>query len=649
MEFSTSSNLSFFFLLLCVSIILLLSEGQQSYVNNKQLDCYNNYSVTDGFLCNGPQRCNSYLAFRSTPLYDSPAIIAYLLGSEASAIAQINNISDVNKIPTDTQILVPVNCSCSATFYQHNTSYTLKDASETYFTVANNTFQGLTTCQALMHQNPYDSRNLSVDSQLLVPLRCACPSRNQTANGVRFLLTDLVDWGDSISSIAQTFGVDEQSIYDANGLSWNSLIYPFTPLLVPLKTEPTKIPTTQSPAPSISPPVEPSIVPESNKSSKKWVFIAVGIGAALILLALSGFLIWFFRLRSQRGKPLPPQGKRLPESVNYTAAASENYSGSVSSQGLRNVVESLTLYKFEELQKATGFFSEAHRIKGSVYHGAIKGDTAAIKRMRGDVSNEITILKQISHSHVIRLSGFCVHEGNTYLVYEFAENGSLSECLHEKSYRNSSCLGWKQRIQIAYDVADGLNYLHNYTNPPYIHKDLKSTNILLDRNFRAKIANFGLARTVENQDEGGLQLTRHVVGTQGYMAPEYLENGVVTPKLDVFTFGVVILELLSGREAASGDEKKGELLLSASIEQVLEGENVREKLRGFIDPSLRHEYPLDLAFSMAQLAKNCVAHDLNSRPTMAEVFMSLSKILSSSLDWDPSDELEHSRSLGHGR
>lgn len=284
--------------------------------------------------------------------------------------------------------------------------------------------------------------------------------------------------------------------------------------------------------------------------------------------------------------------------------------------------------------------------------------------MKGDVSDEINILKQINHSSIIRLSGFCVHDGNTYLVYEYAENGSLSDWLHSNSKTASystSNLGWKQRVQIAYDVADALNYLHNYTSPPYIHKNLKTSNILLDGHLRAKVANFGLARSLpENQD---LQLTRHVVGTHGYMAPEYIENGLVTPKLDVYAFGVVMLELLSGREATRGgrdgnkkkngeDEEDGEEeLLSATIRQVLGGQNVRDKLRGFIDPCLGHQYPLDLAYSLAQLAKNCIGtrDDLNSRPAMAEVFMTLSKILSSSMDWDPSDELEHSRSLNSRR
>ncbi|XP_043711390.1 protein LYK5 [Telopea speciosissima] len=650
------SNPFFYFLILFLFLFhsFHLSQAQQSYVNNKQLNCYNynNDSSVNGYLCNGPSKsCISYLTFRSLSPYNTPISIGYLLRAEAAQIAKINNIEEVDQIPTDTLVIVPVNCSCSGEFYQHNTSYILKDKQETYFSVANNTYQALTTCQALMNQNPYDSYNLSVGLSLEVPLRCACPSRNQTASGVRYLLTYLIAAGDSVAAIGETFGVDEQSINDANELQTGETVFFFTPILIPLKNQPTII-TKSSPPPPSQSPDSPPVVPGGNSSSKKWVFVGVGIAAGLALLALSGCLVWFLRRRTPRPKPIPEEGNKLGGSADYSAIP-ENRSGSVTLQGARFVIESLTLYNFEELQRATGSFSEGHRIKGSVYRGKINSDDAAIKRMKGDVSNEMNILKQINHSNVIRLSGFCVHQGSTYLVYEFAEKGSLSDWLHEKEYLSTCPLGWTQRVQIAYDVADGLNYLHNYTNPPYIHKDLKSSNILLDGNFRAKITNFGLARTLEEENqEEGFQLTRHVVGTQGYLAPEYIENGVVTPKLDIFAFGVVMLELLSGREAATAfdDEKKTDSLLCETIQLVLTGENVREKLRGFMDPSLRNEYPLDLAFSMAQLAENCVAYDLNSRPAIPDVFLSLSKILSSSLDWDPSDNnLQNSGSFSHGR
>lgn len=132
-------------------------EGQQIYLNNKQMDCYNDRNFTDGYACNGVQTsCQAYLTFRSIPPFNSPSSIGVLLGSEPTLIADANNMSSFDTIPTDTQVLVPIhNCTCSGPYYQYNTSYKLSSDSDTYFTVANDTYQGLTTCQALMAQNPF--------------------------------------------------------------------------------------------------------------------------------------------------------------------------------------------------------------------------------------------------------------------------------------------------------------------------------------------------------------------------------------------------------------------------------------------------------------------------------------------------------------
>ncbi|GLT35321.1 hypothetical protein SLA2020_097870 [Shorea laevis] len=459
----------------------------------------------------------------------------------------------------------------------------------------------------------------------------------------------MVTWRDDISVIAAKFGADEKSVLDANELSASDIIFPFTPILVPLTAEPKIIESQQTSPPPAPPPQTPTVVGES-KSSKKWVFVGVAAAAgSLLLLSLLGFLFCFNRRRSRKPKPLlepvPPQ----PPPPLPKFSGSSDYPLSISSQGIRHEIESLTLYKFEDIQAATGNFDESNRIKGSVYRASFRDDDAAVKVMKGDVSAEINLLKRINHTNIIRLSGFCLHEGSSYLVYQYAENGSVSDWLQSSKNQASQTLSWQQRVRIAYDVSDALNYLHNYTSPPYIHKNLKTSNILLDGNFRAKIANFGLARTLENANDGGLQLTRHVVGTQGYLAPEYIENGVITPKLDVFAFGVVMLELLSGREAAGAERNGDGEVLSASIKRVLEGDNVREKLEGFMDPALQHEYPLELAFSLAQLARKCVAHDLNARPSTVDVSNTLSKILSTSLDWDPSDELDSSTSMSSAR
>lgn len=632
------------------------TQSQQEYVNNKQLDCENTYNSTLGNICNSIPSCQSYLTFKSTPQFNTPSSISHLLNSSPSLISQSNNISTVQTLPTDTIITVPINCTCSNnnTYYQYNTSYTIQNTGETYLIVANNTYQALSTCQALIAQNPYNERNLVRGNNLTVPLRCACPTKKQSDEGFKYLLTYLVSEGESVSSIAEIFNVDPQSVNEANKLSSTSFIFYFTPLLIPLKNEPP--PKIVKPAsPPESPPPPPPVENGGSSSSTKWVIIGVVVGVVVLLLVgVALFFLCFRRRRQQKLQP-PAVGKAFSDSdtKKVSEITSTSQSWSLSSEGIRYAVDSLTVYKYEDLQNATNFFSEENKIKGSVYRASFKGDDAAVKILKGDVSSEINILKRINHANIIRLSGFCVYKGNTYLVYEFAENNSLDDWLHseknkDKNYSNSMCLSWFQRVQIAHDVADALNYLHNYANPPHVHKNLKSGNILLDGKFRGKVSNFGLARVMENEGgDEGFQLTRHVIGTQGYMAPEYIENGLITPKMDVFAFGVVILELLSGREVVGSDKSNGlgDQLLASTVNQVLEGDNVREKLRGFMDPNLRDEYPLDLAFSMAEIAKRCVARDLNSRPNVSEVFMILSKIQSSTLEWGPSGDLERSRSV----
>ena len=226
-------------------LVLLLnqhpSKAQQPYLYNKQLDCYEETNITSGFECNAESTCPSYITFRSTPSYYSAASIGSILGVESSVIAEINNITKFQPIPSDTHIIIPVTCSCSGQYYQQNSYYTVQSPSETFFTMANNTYQGLTTCQALQHENPHTSdKSLRVGMSVNVPLRCACPTPNQAASGLKYLLTYMITWGDDFSLIADLFSADVQSILDANELSGDSIIFPFTPLLIPLKSTPNK-------------------------------------------------------------------------------------------------------------------------------------------------------------------------------------------------------------------------------------------------------------------------------------------------------------------------------------------------------------------------------------------------------------------------
>lgn len=215
------------------------------------------------------------------------------------------------------------------------------------------------------------------------------------------------------------------------------------------------------------------------------------------------------------------------------------------------------------------------------------------------------------------LEGFCIdtEDGNCYLVYEYLENGSLYTRLHD---RKIDRLNWKTRLRIAVDIANGLQYIHEHTRPRVVHKDVKSSNILLDSNMRAKIANFGLAKS------GCNAITMHIVGTQGYIAPEYLSDGVVSTKMDVFSFGVVLLELISGREAV---DEKGKLLWMEAYENFNGNEEKhKRKLKDFIDDViLRESCSIDNVMNIMSIAIACLNRDSSKRPSMVDIVYALCK------------------------
>ncbi|KAH7510772.1 hypothetical protein FEM48_ZijujUnG0090100 [Ziziphus jujuba var. spinosa] len=228
--------------LLYLSLFHHSSFCQQEYISNETFfNCDDNAATSKGYLCGigHINSCMSFVSFRSRTPYDTAITIGHLFGSEASEIASLNHMSSLtDKIPMEKLILVPVSCTCSGNIFQHFTPFTVK-SSETYFGTANKTYQGLTTCQALIDQNYYDPDDIPVGSELMVPVRCACPTEKQTANGVSSLLTYTIYKDDvkGVTSIGEKFGVNQQSILEANMLSQNSTIYLFTPILVPLKGE----------------------------------------------------------------------------------------------------------------------------------------------------------------------------------------------------------------------------------------------------------------------------------------------------------------------------------------------------------------------------------------------------------------------------
>ncbi|KAG6657745.1 hypothetical protein CIPAW_04G112300 [Carya illinoinensis] len=306
--------------------------------------------------------------------------------------------------------------------------------------------------------------------------------------------------------------------------------------------------------------------------------------------------------------------------------------------GLTDVSVKSVEFSYEELVTATDNFSLANKIGqggfGVVYYAELRGEKAAIKMMGMQASREflaeLNVLTRVHHLNLVRLIGYCVEE-SLFLVYEYIENGNLGQHLRGSSGRDP--LSWAARVQIALDSARGLEYIHEHTVPVYIHRDIKSANILIDKNLHGKVADFGLTKLTE----GNTSLSsRGVKGTFGYMPPEYVQYGDVSSKVDVFAFGVVLFELISAKEAvmrpnSSTVESKG---LIALFEDVLNQPNCMEDLRKLVDPRLGDDYPLYSVQKMAMLAKACTQTNPQLRPSMRAIVVALMTLSSTTEKWD---------------
>ncbi|XP_052210748.1 lysM domain receptor-like kinase 3 isoform X3 [Diospyros lotus] len=282
---------------------------------------------------------------------------------------------------------------------------------------------------------------------------------------------------------------------------------------------------------------------------------------------------------------------------------------------------------------------------GSVYLGNLRGNDVAIKQMKNTKSkeflSEINILCRVQHTNSIKLIGYTGGGDSLFLVYEFAKNGALSSHLHNPTERGYKPLTWIMQVQIALDAAKGLEYIHLNTKPSFIHRDVKSSNILLDSGFHAKIADFGLVKLSEHSPDNGTTASR-IVGTFGYLAPEYARDGCVTTKIDVYAFGVVLMELLTGLPALRRDASTGSMQyvercsLMDYVLSVLENGDAFTKLSQSIDPTLT-QYHRGSLLQMALLSKDCVNADWNQRPDMSNVVLRLEHALVCSKEWEKAE------------
>ncbi|KAI3730921.1 hypothetical protein L1987_62101 [Smallanthus sonchifolius] len=272
--------------------------------------------------------------------------------------------------------------------------------------------------------------------------------------------------------------------------------------------------------------------------------------------------------------------------------------------------------------KASNFIGEGNA--GKVYKGVLaNGRNVAIKHIVNDGEKEtfvreITSLSHVKHPNLVRLLDHCEGEGECFLVYELCHWGNLSEWLFSKD----KVITWIQRIQIAIDCARGLWFLHTYPGGCIVHRDIKPTNILLNINFQAKLADFGLSKII---DTGLSHVSSEVRGTFGYVDPEYQKNSRVNPSSDVYSFGIVLLQLLSGQRVINIDLQRP-MPIGKMARTLTKGGSMTE----FVDPKLKGDYSLKAFEFIINLAVSCIGIK-QQRPSMEQVVVGLEKALDMSI------------------
>ncbi|OEL16453.1 putative serine/threonine-protein kinase Cx32, chloroplastic [Dichanthelium oligosanthes] len=346
-------------------------------------------------------------------------------------------------------------------------------------------------------------------------------------------------------------------------------------------------------------------------------------------------------MSSSSGHPSSRSPGSSMNSVATTRSGSTSSSSAAYPEGRILEAPNLRVFTFAELRSATRNFKPDTVLGeggfGRVYKGWVDektmnptrsgiGMVVAVKKLNHESvqglqewQSEVNFLGRLSHPNLVRLLGYCVEDRELLLVYEFMPKGSLENHLFRKG-GSFEPLPWNLRLRIAIGAARGLAFLHS-SEKQIIYRDFKASNILLDTNYNAKLSDFGLAK---NGPTGGdSHVTTRVMGTYGYAAPEYVATGHLYVKSDVWGFGVVLLEMLTGLRALDTGRPAQQHNLVDWAKPYLAD---RRKLARLVDPRLEGQYPSKAALQAAQLTLRCLEGDPRSRPSMAEVVSALEEI-----------------------
>jgi len=414
-------------------------------------------------------------------------------------------------------------------------------------------------------------------------------------------------------------------------------------------------PTPSAPARSQGQAATPGNNKNNNKRSVLVLAITIPVAVSVVALLSLGAVVLFCK---KNGSVQPqatssvvvhPRDSSGPDNlVKIVMASNDSFGGTSSGTSSQDsdihMIEARNfVISVQVLRSATKNFSQDNVLGrggfGVVYKGVLHdGTMIAVKRMESSViSNkaldefqaEIAILTKVRHRNLVSILGYSIEGNERLLVYEHMSNGALSKHLFQWKLHDLEPLSWKKRLNIALDVARGMEYLHTLAQQCYIHRDLKPANILLGDDFRAKVSDFGLLKSAP---DGNFSVATRLAGTFGYLAPEYAVTGKITTKADVFSFGVVLMELITGMTAI--DERRLDeetRYLATWFCQIRKDE---EKLRAAIDPTLvLTEEILESISVIAELAGHCTSREPLQRPDMGHAVTVLVPMVEK---WKPS-------------
>jgi len=369
-------------------------------------------------------------------------------------------------------------------------------------------------------------------------------------------------------------------------------------------------------AASPSPPAAPPTTPTTNSRRPRiepWA-IPLFVVPPLLLVALC-FIFYCRRQRRRNRKG----NMRLRQKLTYNLQGQDKLDWEMEAE-----LSEFSVFDFHQILEATDNFSDENKLGeggfGPVYKGQFpEGIEIAIKRLAShsgqgivEFKNEVELIAKLQHTNLVRLLGCCCQEEEKILVYEYLPNKSLDFFIFDENRK--SLLDWSKRLVIIEGIAEGLLYLHKHSRLRVIHRDLKPSNILLDSEMNPKISDFGLAKIFSSNNPDG-NATRRVVGTYGYMAPEYASEGLFSIKSDVFSFGVIILEILSGKRNSGSNDCGDFINILGYAWQLYDEGRWNELVDASLEP-LHHSAEIMRCMNIGLL---CVQEIAADRPTMLDV------------------------------